>query len=135
MHEHAILIWDAASQDPAHPTYIYPRRDHVVLGSTYLEHDGDREEREETTTSIIARCAEFNPELASAPILSVVVCIRPGRKEGVRLDRTLVADEFHVISNYGHGGAGISLAWGCAGDVVCLAQEVAGHMGVRISSL
>lgn len=127
-----LAMGEYCAKDPAYPTYIYPRRDHVVLGSTYLEHDGDREEREETTASIIKRCAEFNPELASAPILSVVVCIRPGRKEGVRLDHTLVADDFHVISNYGHGGAGISLAWGCAGDVVHLAQQVAGVQTSRL---
>ena len=32
-----------ATADHAYPTYIYPRRDHIVLGSTYLEHDGGRE--------------------------------------------------------------------------------------------
>lgn len=49
-----------------------------MLGSTYLEHDGDREVRPETTADIIRRAAEFVPELASAPILAEVVCIRPG---------------------------------------------------------
>eukprot|EP01048_Picozoa_sp_COSAG05_P007849 COSAG05_NODE_570_length_8623_cov_35.317339_5_plen_401_part_00 len=76
--------------DGRYPTYIYPRRDHVVLGSTYLEHDGDKEVRDETTADIIARAAEFVPELATAKVLSVVVCIRPGRKEGVRMERETV---------------------------------------------
>ena len=66
------------TKDRSYPTYIYPRRDHVVLGSTYLAGDGDKEIRDDTTTDIIARAAEFVPELATAKVLSVVVCIRPG---------------------------------------------------------
>lgn len=108
----------------AYPTYIYPRRDHVVLGSTYLERDGDKEPRDETTADIINRCAEFIPELRQAPIISEVVCIRPARKKGVRLEREAVAGRFHVVHLYGHGGAGMSLAWGCAGEAVELVREV-----------
>ena len=108
-----------------YPTYIYPRRDHVVLGSTYLERDGDKEVRDETTEDIIRRCAEFIPEIRSAPIISEVVCIRPGRKAGVRLEREqLAVGGFHVVHNYGHGGAGMSLAYGCAGEVVKLVRQV-----------
>jgi D-amino-acid oxidase len=85
--------------------------------------DGDRTVREETTTDIIRRCAEFVPELLSAPIIAEYVCIRPGRKEGVRLERETVEGGFHIIHNYGHGGAGMSLAWGCATDVLNLVEE------------
>ena len=101
-----------APKDLRYPTYIYPRRDCVVLGSTYLENDGSKEVSDETTTEIVRRCAEFVPELLTAPIISEVVCIRPGRKAGVRLEREIVGGTFHVIHNYGHGGAGMSLAWG-----------------------
>jgi D-amino-acid oxidase len=38
----------------------------------------------------------------------------------VRVER-----EGRVIHNYGHGGAGWTLAWGCAQDVVRLADELA----------
>jgi D-amino-acid oxidase len=116
------------TQDRSYPTYIYPRRDHVVLGSTYLEGDGDMEVREETTEDVIRRAAEFIPEIATAPILAEVVCIRPGRKEGVRLEHELVQGGFHVVHNYGHGGAGMSLAWGCAGEVVDHVNEATSKM-------
>merc|ERR1711871_1384555 len=106
----------------SYPTYIYPRRDHVVLGSTYLEDVGDKEVNDETTKDIIERCAEFIPELRNAPILAEVVCIRPGRRSGVRLDRAKIG-EFDVVNCFGHGGAGHSLSWGCAGNVVTLVRE------------
>ena len=33
------------------------------------------------------------------------------------------ASSLPVIHNYGHGGAGLTLAWGCAGDVVRLLAQ------------
>jgi D-amino-acid oxidase len=59
------------------------------------------------------------PELRGARVLSRAVGLRPGRPT-VRLDRTLVAGR-PVIACYGHGGAGVTLSWGCARDVVALA--------------
>jgi len=113
------------------PTYIYPRRDHIVLGSTYLEDVGDKEVDDETTEHIIERCAEFIPQLRTAPILAEVVCIRPGRRAGVRLDRVKVG-EFDVVNCFGHGGAGHSLSWGCAGNVLQLVKESVAQAKARL---
>jgi len=38
---------------------------------------------------------------------------RPARKGGVRLEPTSLHD-LPVIHNYGHGGAGVAMSWGCA---------------------
>lgn len=34
--------------------------------------------------------------------------------------------ETPVVFNYGHGGAGLTLAWGCAGDAVQLVRQALG---------
>lgn len=48
--------------------------------------------------------------------------LRPVRAS-VRLERQLVAPGRCVIHNYGHGGSGVTLSWGCAGDVVRLVES------------
>lgn len=129
-----IAIGEYNPKDGERPTYIYPRRDHVVLGSFYLQGDGGREERPENTADVIERCAAFVPELRTAPLIGVVPCIRPGRKEGVRLDRVKVAGEYHVVNNYGHGGGGMSISWGCAGDVCRLVEMSAAELAGSASA-
>lgn len=44
----------------------------------------------------------------------------------MRVEMEAGRSQVPVVHNYGHGGAGLTLAWGCAGDVVAmLAQELA----------
>jgi glycine/D-amino acid oxidase-like deaminating enzyme len=45
-----------------------------------------------------------------------VAGVRPYRTGSYRLDAEIVAGKF-VVHNYGHGGAGITLSWGCAARV------------------
>ncbi len=66
------------------------------------------------------------PPVKVAPdrVIRTVAGLRPYRSEGfvVRAQRF---DETTVIHNYGHGGGGISLAWGSSELAVELAEEVA----------
>jgi D-amino-acid oxidase len=48
------------------------------------------------------------------------VGLRPGRPEP-RLEEQALDDGTRLIHNYGHGGSGVTLAWGCAADVANLA--------------
>ncbi len=55
------------------------------------------------------------------PVLAERVGLRPFRKSGVRLERDRLRDGRTVIHNYGHGGSGFTLSWGCAREVLELA--------------
>ena len=54
--------------------------------------------------------------------MKVTVCLRPFRPAGPRLELERFAEKV-VVHNYGHGGSGWSLSWGCAEDAVSLARS------------
>jgi D-amino-acid oxidase len=106
-------------EDTAEPTYFLPHGDHVVLGSTVEPGRADTEDDAAAAAAIVRRCAEVEPALFNARVLGYRVGIRPSRSE-VRVERVRLGAR-HVIHNYGHGGSGFSLSWGCAQEVVDLA--------------
>ncbi|QZH74842.1 MAG: FAD-binding oxidoreductase [Erythrobacter sp.] len=55
-----------------------------------------------------------------ARLMRVTVCLRPFRAAGPRLEAERVG-EMLVVHNYGHGGSGWSLSWGCAEEAAALA--------------
>lgn len=103
-------------------TYLFPRDDGVLLGGTQRLDDWRRQLDESETADILARCAAIEAGVASATVLRERVGLRPGRHV-VRLEverRTNGA----VIHNYGHGGIGFTLSWGCALEVARLVESV-----------
>jgi len=100
-------------------TYVIPRSKDCVIGGTTEEGSEDLTPDESSTRAIRERCIGLEPRLADARVLSVAVGLRPGRSE-VRLEKE-VRGAGEVIHNYGHGGAGVTLSWGCAFDVLALA--------------
>ncbi len=96
-------------------TYFLPHGDHVVLGGTAFEHASDIEPDAEIAAGIIKRCGAIEPRLLDAEKLADRVGLRPNRGR-VRTERGDV-DGISVIHNYGHGGAGLTLSWGCAEEV------------------
>jgi len=108
--------WLLDQNDPARLTYVVPRGDTVVLGGTAEEADEDLEVRAATTEAILARCTALVPEAAGARVVGHRVGVRPARPT-VRLE-TEVSQDGPVVHCYGHGGAGVTLAYGCADEVV-----------------
>lgn len=100
-------------------TYIVPRSNDCVLGGTDDEGSWDLTPDEEVARDIIRRCARLEPRLEGARVTGHKVGLRPARPT-VRLERDISADGRLVIHNYGHGGAGVTLSWGCAAEVASL---------------
>ncbi|MGW5717817.1 FAD-dependent oxidoreductase [Amycolatopsis sp. NPDC003865] len=92
-------------------TYAIPHGSHVVCGGTEEPGRGDTVPNPGVTADIVRRCRELVPALAGAEVLRSAVGLRPFRPV-VRLER-----DGDVVHCYGHGGSGITLAWGCAADV------------------
>jgi D-amino-acid oxidase len=75
--------------------------------------------------NMFRRCVEFLPILEGAELDAkepVRVGLRPFRKGNVRL---CFDEKLKVIHNYGHGGAGVTLSWGCAEEVVSMLDHAA----------
>lgn len=66
-------------------------------------------------------CRELIPGLKHAPTLFEWVGLRPGRNE-VCIESEMLSNGKILIQNYGHGGCGVTVAWGCADDVVKMVQ-------------
>jgi D-amino-acid oxidase len=107
--------------DPRGVTYVVPRSRDCVLGGTREERREDLVPDESATAAILGRCAELEPRLREARVLSVAVGLRPGRAT-VRLERENLTAGRRIVHNYGHGGAGVTLSWGCANEVLALSR-------------
>jgi D-amino-acid oxidase len=100
------------------PTYFIAHADHVILGG-YVDHERtDLAPDEGIANSIRDRCYKAEPRLESARVIECRTGLRPVRPR-VRLERE-ERDEVLVIHNYGHGGSGVTLSWGCARHLLSL---------------
>lgn len=97
-------------------TYVLPQPYGVVLGGTAREGAWTTEPDPATAAAIVARCARVHPALADAPVLAHKVGLRPARP-AVRLEAERLPGGGLCVHNYGHGGAGVTVAWGCADEV------------------
>jgi D-amino-acid oxidase len=107
---------------PEGPTYIIPRTQDCVLGGTAEEGCWDTTPDPETAEGILRRCTALEPRLSDASVLEHKVGLRPGRP-AIRLEREDIANGSVCVHNYGHGGAGVTLSWGCAEESVALVER------------
>jgi len=115
--------WTLADSGQSDPTYVVPRQKVIVVGGT--AEDGAYEPRPEPASAdaILARARALVPELARASVVGHRVGLRPTRPT-VRLEAERVGDGT-LVHCYGHGGAGVTMSWGCADDVAALVDAAA----------
>tara|TARA_Y100000588_G_scaffold71966_1_gene74193 strand:+ start:3719 stop:4660 length:942 start_codon:yes stop_codon:yes gene_type:complete len=108
-------------QQPESLTYTIPRSDVTVLGGTAQVGDWGLEIRNEDNELILGKVEAIWPDLDRSKIVGGTVGLRPSRSE-VRLEEEEIGGT-RVIHNYGHGGAGVTLSWGCADEVVSIVMD------------
>jgi len=101
--------------DDAPLMYAIARRNDCVFGGTN-DLSSNLAADPATTDRIVAECSSVL-RIEKPRVLAERVGLRPFRKSGVRLERDRLRDGRTVIHNYGHGGAGFTLSWGCAENV------------------
>lgn len=129
--------------DSDNTTYVFPRLHDLVVGGTYWKGVSNTQPNIDTRNDIITRASRLVPDLAQAQIVGEYVGLRPYR-EVTRLELEYPATHPNsasqqlmskpmpsqirvpVVHNYGHGGSGITLHWGCATTVMELAKPILG---------
>jgi D-amino-acid oxidase len=95
------------------PSYIVPRKDATIVGGTFEEHEYDAITINETLESVLQKAYSVDPKLKERKIIGNWAGLRPYREQ-IRLERE---PDTNIIHNYGHGGSGFTLAFGCADSV------------------
>ncbi len=127
---------------------MIPRSDCLVLGTHYLvpphlakSMHRDPYYSEEPTSDEIETILSGLTQIVNDPgcpktaaavptfgaVKDVVARFRPRRDGGIRLELD-TSGPIPIIHNYGHGGSGVCLSWGCAYDVLGNVDEVAGKL-------
>ena len=92
-------------------TYVINRSDDCVIGGTDYENDWNTKVEISDTNLIIKRLLRGSLLQEAPEILEEIVGLRP-KRSCVRFD---FDENFpNIFHNYGHGGAGFTVGWGCA---------------------
>jgi D-amino-acid oxidase len=109
---------------------LYPRSDALVIGSLWFDGSEAELPSEEGYTQLVSTLEfwkgnilnKLNLPFDSIQIENALATLSGRRpvRTSVRLEKDT---ENHVIHNYGHGGIGVSLSWGCADEVLKVLAE------------
>ena len=108
--------------------FIVPRGENMlILGGLAEPGEWDLNidlDNYEPIRQMYRRCLEFMPTLRHAQIDAaepVRVGLRPLREGNVRLE---LEPGSRIVHNYGHGGSGVTLSWGCAHEAADLLERL-----------
>jgi D-amino-acid oxidase len=117
-------------------SYVVCRKNDIVLGGTAQSHNWSLDPDPQDTAQILSKVEILSQGLITSniselPLLDIGVGLRPSR-ERVRLetetytytDRRGFNEKIKfVVHNYGHGGSGFTVSWGCAEEAVDLVEK------------
>lgn len=100
----------------------FPHPQRVVCGGISIPGRWDTTPDPDVTDRILRDCRRIEPRLAEAAVIDTITGLRPERPS-VRLEAEPVGSARYIIHNYGHGGDGVTLSWGCAREVARLVSS------------
>jgi D-amino-acid oxidase len=110
--------WLIAEDAAGEVTYVVPRKHDVVVGGTSQPDDWNLSADPATAERMLARAVALIPRLAKAEVIGHRVGLRPARPS-IRCEAIDLGGR-RVVHCYGHGGAGVTVSWGCADEVLGL---------------
>jgi D-amino-acid oxidase len=102
------------------PLYLVPRKDAMIVGGTYEENIFEETTEPKTIEYLLSNAYAFFPELKNQKVIGSWAGLRPYRNE-VRVEHEAGTN---IIHDYGHGGSGFTLAFGCAEEVLHLVENI-----------
>ncbi len=118
---------DGTSSEPGF-LFVVPRgRDMLLLGGLAEPGEWGQDvglDSHEPVRQMYRRCVDFLPVLRDAEVDAaepVRVGLRPFRRQGVCLG---AEPGTRIVHNYGHGGSGVTLSWGCALEVADRVEQM-----------
>lgn len=132
--EAGLTISADAANTPNEIVFLVPRNDNILLIGGITEANESALDLTLDTPIIQRmrkRCEAFLPCLKNArvdPITPITQGLRPFRSRNIRVERELrkvpgTSRPSRIVHSYGQGGAGWSVSFGCAGDVLDLLEE------------
>lgn len=106
--------------DNEKPLYVVPRKDAIIIGGTYEERIETETTEPATIERLLDNAYEVFPELKQQQVIGGWAGLRPYRSE-VRVEHE---ERTNIVHNYGHGGSGFTLSFGCAEEVVNIVEKI-----------
>ena len=115
-------------RDEHHPggrAYVHPRSQDCILGGTLEVGEWDTTPNASRNRGDLGPLRRHRSGSGGRAVIETIVGLRPGRRE-IRLEVDESLLPVPVVHNYGHGGSGITVGWGCAADAAALVDGLAG---------